>query len=306
MMGDVSLNGIVQAYDASLVLQHVVGSITLNSTQQSVADVSFAAGITSFDASLILQYVVGLIKFFPAELTKPVFSSLTDPQLIVGHTTVPGGSDFTIPLRVINDTGMVSCDITLHYDPAYLQVKRVSTLLTGMNMIFRNDSVNGIVTIAQAGIQALSTDTTLAEVAFHALPYPGNQVITQLTASRFLANEMDQTAGVIPGSVTITKNSWGISANTSEMQGKLFPVFPNPASGRATLNYQLYGDNPLVTIEVFNMLGQKIVTLANEQQPKGKYTVSVLNHGEMLDSGSYLIRMTVDGFSQTQVLQIVR
>ena len=72
------------------------------------------------------------------------------------------------------------------------------------------------------------------------------------------------------------------------------------------LDYQLNQDNLPVTIEVFNMLGQKVVTLVDESLGKGKYTVPVLNHGSQLDSGSYLIRIKVGGYSQTQILQIVR
>ncbi|MCX6305171.1 MAG: right-handed parallel beta-helix repeat-containing protein [Bacteroidetes bacterium] len=306
MMGDVSLNGVVQAFDASLVLQHVVGSITLNATQQQVADVSFAAGITAYDASLILQYVVGLIKYFPAELAKPVFSSLTGQQLVIGSANVVNGADFNIPLQVINDSGMVSADIKLHYDPAYLQLRQVTSTLTDMNLVFHNDSVNGILSIALAGTNALTTDTTLADVSFHAMVPGGNQVTTMLTADSFLANEMDQTAGVIPGSVTITDNTTGIAANSGMMQGKLLPVYPNPSSGNATLNYQLSGDNLPVTIEVFNMLGQKVLTLVNATMGTGKYTVSISDHGTILDAGSYFIRMTVNGYSQTQTLQIIR
>ena len=306
IMGDVSLNGIVQAYDASLVLQHVVGSITLNPTQQQVADVSFAAGITAYDASLILQYVVGLIKYFPAELTRPVFSPLTDPQLTVGSANVLNGENFTIPLVVIRDSGMVSSDINLHYDPAYLQVSQAISMQPDMNMVYRNDSVNGILSIALAGINPLSADTTLAEITFHAVVPAGDQVTTLITVNTFLANETDQTAGAIPGTITITGNITGIAANTELNQGKLFPVFPNPSSGQTTLNYQLNQDNLLVTIDVFNMLGQKVVNLVNETKDKGKYSVSVSNDGSQLDSGSYLIRMTVGGFSQTQMLQIIK
>jgi parallel beta-helix repeat protein len=51
VLGDVSLNGLIQAYDAALVLQHTVGSITLNDLQKPVADVSGDGAITAFDAS---------------------------------------------------------------------------------------------------------------------------------------------------------------------------------------------------------------------------------------------------------------
>jgi hypothetical protein len=255
----------VQAYDASLVLQYVVNNITLNATQQQVADVSFTAGITAYDASLILQYVVGLIKYFPAELTRPVLSPLNDPQLTIGSANVINGADFTIPLRVVRDTGMVSTDITLHYDPVYLHVSQAVSMLPDMNLVYHNDSVSGILSIAMAGTYSLTADTTMAAVTFHATVPAGDQVTTILSAGTFLANESDQTAGVIPGTITITDNTTGIQA-IADAQGKFFPVFPNPSSGQATLNYQLNQDNLKVTIDVFNVLGQKVTTLVNESQ----------------------------------------
>jgi hypothetical protein len=66
LLGDVSLNGQVLAYDASLVLQSLVAIITLSPLQEQVADVSGASGVSAFDASLILQYVAGIIPAFPA------------------------------------------------------------------------------------------------------------------------------------------------------------------------------------------------------------------------------------------------
>jgi hypothetical protein len=66
LIGDVSLNGVVRAFDASLVLQYLVALIPLNDLQLLLADVSGAGGITGMDATLILQYVAGLIPAFPA------------------------------------------------------------------------------------------------------------------------------------------------------------------------------------------------------------------------------------------------
>ena len=67
LYGDVSLNGEVTSYDAALVAQHVVGIITLDSTQLIRADVSGNGTVSSLDAALIAQYVVGIITKFPVE-----------------------------------------------------------------------------------------------------------------------------------------------------------------------------------------------------------------------------------------------
>ncbi len=62
ILGDVSGDGKVTAYDAALVLRHVVGRIELSVTQQKAADVTLNDRITAFDAARILQYVVGKLK----------------------------------------------------------------------------------------------------------------------------------------------------------------------------------------------------------------------------------------------------
>jgi len=59
-LGDTEGTGDITAYDASLILQAVVGLITLDLPSQCRSDASGGGGITAFDASLDLQCVVGL------------------------------------------------------------------------------------------------------------------------------------------------------------------------------------------------------------------------------------------------------
>jgi len=77
--GDVSGDENVTAFDASLVLRHVVGMINLSENQQKAADVTDDGNVTALDAALILQYTVGLIMQFPAETTTtaPIITATT-------------------------------------------------------------------------------------------------------------------------------------------------------------------------------------------------------------------------------------
>jgi len=59
LIGDVSENGIVTAYDAALVLQDIVGLRILQPTKYPLADVDNNGEINAMDASLILLHVVG-------------------------------------------------------------------------------------------------------------------------------------------------------------------------------------------------------------------------------------------------------
>ena len=67
LYGDVSADGNITAYDASLVLQYVIGLIGLSPEAQDAADVTGNDTVTALDAALILQYCVGLITEFPRE-----------------------------------------------------------------------------------------------------------------------------------------------------------------------------------------------------------------------------------------------
>lgn len=65
LVGDVDLNGIVQAYDASYILKYLAGSISLNELQLFNADASANDTVSAFDASLVLMYKVGIIDVLP-------------------------------------------------------------------------------------------------------------------------------------------------------------------------------------------------------------------------------------------------
>lgn len=65
MPGDADGSKTVNATDANVVLQHVVGLTTLEGANLQAADVDGNAGISASDANYILQYVVGLVTEIP-------------------------------------------------------------------------------------------------------------------------------------------------------------------------------------------------------------------------------------------------
>ena len=71
-------------------------------------------------------------------------------------------------------------------------------------------------------------------------------------------------------------------------------VYPNPASGVANIEYFLSENASVVTIEVVNLLGEKVMVLAsNEQQTVGQHQYQF--DGGTLSQGVYFVRLSVDG-----------
>lgn len=81
--GDVSGDGKITAYDASLVLQYVVGLTDFEIAKVKAADVTGDSVVTALDAALILQYTVGLITQFPGGFTgAPILTAKDGNQLL--------------------------------------------------------------------------------------------------------------------------------------------------------------------------------------------------------------------------------
>ena len=85
--------------------------------------------------------------------------------------------------------------------------------------------------------------------------------------------------------------------------------FPNPFNGSTTISYSL-PEEAQVTIEVFNILGQRVASLVNgELKPAGQHAIAWdASHAAngALTSGAYLVRIQARSFTQTMKMLIVR
>ncbi|MCH8556649.1 MAG: T9SS type A sorting domain-containing protein [Balneolia bacterium] len=83
----------------------------------------------------------------------------------------------------------------------------------------------------------------------------------------------------------------------------LSPSYPNPFNPTTQIRYGL-ADASHVTLEVYNMIGQRVATLVNEQQTAGYHTVSF--DGSRLSSGVYIYRILAGNFTATRKMTLVK
>jgi len=70
-------------------------------------------------------------------------------------------------------------------------------------------------------------------------------------------------------------------------------IFPNPYSGETQISYTLNSEAK-VLLEVYNVLGEKIEVLANEQQSKGKQTYLFGAAKKGYANGVYMVKLTAN------------
>ncbi|MCS7077825.1 MAG: T9SS type A sorting domain-containing protein [Bacteroidia bacterium] len=72
-------------------------------------------------------------------------------------------------------------------------------------------------------------------------------------------------------------------------------IYPNPITENATITFTLSKTEP-VTIEIYSLIGQKIVTIAkNEIFSTGLNTININKEALKLTSSLYLLSITCDG-----------
>lgn len=84
---------------------------------------------------------------------------------------------------------------------------------------------------------------------------------------------------------------------------RLSQNYPNPFNPTTSISYEINQASD-VRLEVFNMLGQNIATLVNEQKPAGQYIVSFDASG--FSSGFYIYRITANGSQHTRKMTLIK
>jgi len=84
--------------------------------------------------------------------------------------------------------------------------------------------------------------------------------------------------------------------------------FPNPFNPSTEIRYSL-SHSGMVRMDVVNVLGQKVKTLVQLEQPIGHYQVTwdgTTDAGTAVSSGVYFYRLTTEGFSSVRRLVLIR
>jgi photosystem II stability/assembly factor-like uncharacterized protein len=84
---------------------------------------------------------------------------------------------------------------------------------------------------------------------------------------------------------------------------QLMQNYPNPFNPSTTINYSLPKYSK-VTIRIFNVLGQEITTLINNEEPAGWYNI-VWNAGD-LASGVYICQLSADSFTYLKKMILIK
>jgi hypothetical protein len=288
--GDVDCNGIVQAYDASLILQYLVGLIQLQDCGLINADVDEDGQITVLDASLILIHVVGGTQPVPTcfDADQGFYAGIPEKYIfkaklinLVSNSYLTTGD---IVLDGIRETGQVygvSFDI---YSPnAEMQSLTMPNLPNGYMMVL-NPTDGHTYRVA-----LINTNGVLsADMKMH-IEMTGFGAGANLTMNNIVLNNHE-----MPG-IKLTCNS----ASDNSVSESLI-AYPNPFNSTTNITWEVNEDSQVI-LEIMDMFGRKVKTLANQHYERGFYNLTWNGDnqkGNRMQPGWYIVKLTAAGTCQ--------
>ena len=300
IMGDVSLNGEIMPYDASLVLQHTVANITLDAKQLDVADVSGDATVSGFDASLILQYTIGLITNFDQSskksLTTGVTTEVTAPEMM----ETGGEEPFEVPLSLTTAPGVTAVDLRLDVDPDQLRFRGINSEALPPDLMVASgmDAETGILRISLASARDLDLNQAELGLTFSWSDPDAGQ--STLSLSGLVANEKEIDAAPLAVQLVNGTNATGIPGAPGLNALQVFG-----AQERIVARMELAEAQSQLVVTVHDMTGRMTNNLVIEHPGTGahRFTFEAEAAGSS-DSRFYLVTIRGDHFTESRKIVV--
>ena len=95
----------------------------------------------------------------------------------------------------------------------------------------------------------------------------------------------------------------GIEETVAPNGFRLFQNYPNPFNPSTRITYQIH-ETGMVTLKIYDVLGNKVTTLVNEEKIAGNYEIN-FNAGN-LSSGLYIYQLKSGNFIQTKKMMLLK
>jgi hypothetical protein len=285
LLGDVTGNGEVSAFDATRVLQAAAGQSPprpLSDRDSTAADVTANGGISALDASAILRFVVGDIDSF-SEVQNGGGSS--EALATTGSANLTWGEPSTeksrsiLPVRLENSGAKVySISITLQGDLSNVATDQITTALPDGWQSVKAERAGDAVEIVMAGATPLTESQEVVR-----LPLQSDDVGELGVSGTASLNEGE--AAQIEGLEDIdTPDRFSFLGN-----------YPNPVVQSTSITFNLPEDAS-VKVSVYDVLGREVRSVTREMAAGAERTVRLQADG--LSSGMYLLRVEASSGDQ--------
>ena len=313
--------GGANAVDALLSLQHFTGFITLLGLPLVAADVTGEGNINAIDGLSILKRFVSLIDTFPSgdwyfEIPEFTIDGVNNMMLDyhgicfgdINQSYLPGfksqaslyvsylgtgilqpDGSMIIPVFAASDMMISSMSLILNVP----EVIDIVQIISGLPGEFAYHSRNGETRIGWYNLEPFQLQPMDLVLTIHARM---KESVTDcdLTIDPE-SNVSDENARIIRGGLILP------SLSNVQPENRL-EVFPNPVNAVSVIRYFLQNSGN-VSLRLFNVYGQLVKELVNEENAAGVHSISLDN--SHIQAGTYFIRLSSGGLILQQKMTVL-
>ncbi|MCF8241686.1 MAG: endonuclease [Melioribacteraceae bacterium] len=189
-----------------------------------------------------------------------------------------------------------------------------------MDTVFQSETSEYIFTIANTGMAELSISSIiLSDTNFSVIydqdiidaeskmnviiKFNGVEEITSYSSIvTIVSSDEDEPEIELPVSIVVEELT-SVEDSSFPVNFSLEQNYPNPFNPTTTITFSV-PQNEFIVLDVYNLLGEKITSLLNEEKPAGRYEVSF--NASNLPSGTYFYRLNTGSNSSVKKMILLR
>jgi hypothetical protein len=312
LLGDVNLDNYVDILDILTMIDYILGRITFNAQQMLQGDIApwvigeplpFPDGVINVLDLAVLQNIV-LTGLYPSgdPINKPV---IIPPYLVSNMQKLTPGMDAKLTFYLTKNGITVSLESIKKVKGVQIELNGVGSSIPGetqMTSIFNQAlyyQLNDLLRTLTYDAQALPLDA--GEYLLLKIPFNLNTPQSIEIDKIIIADEFNTAMQKVE--VEIRYEEEGLPVDYWISQN-----YPNPFNPSTTVQFSVPVDG-LVTVKVYDMLGQEIASLFSGDAQRGIYTLNWDGkdlQGRSVTSGTYIYRMIAGEFTQSKKMTLLK
>jgi hypothetical protein len=304
--GDVNLDGNINVADPVSMIGYIIGSFPLKPRNFAVADVVTNDTVDVFD-------LVGVINLALGGTLSPLAGQPvgTEPATIaLAYDDLSAGSSDVLAIESEMPTAVAGIQMELSYDAStmIIGVPKLTDDSRKLNLVYRDDGRGRLNVLMY--YRGLGYNTTLTAGASTLLEIPMTAIRDIKQAERKPINLRSAKVSTKESQVVLVT---GVTPNVPS-SFSLNQNYPNPFNPTTNIEFNIdVSDSDIergkVTLDVFNLLGQRVTRLFDGDRMPGRFRVmwdGTNGAGGRVSSGVYFYRLTVGSESQTKKMVLVK
>lgn len=298
-LGDANLDTRIDIGDVVAVVGYILGNYSFNLRQ-------FVAGDVTTDALLDVFDLVGILNLIFGQPVNPSPSQpqIPTPAIVKFQYDASDGPYGSFVLSTDAPVDIAGAQVSIAYNPSVAPIGAPQVLddAAGLSLQYKDIGSGSMTALllynpADAGSRIRRGSNEVLRVPLAAAPAGAPPVsLREIKLAATDASKIEiESASYLPRSFTLHQN------------------YPNPFNPSTTIAFTISGGaeapSGQVALEVFNVLGQRVVTLLESHLAPGHYEVEWDGrdrNGNTMASGLYFYRLQADGRAETKKMVLLK